>query len=147
MMKDKQIALRINAELQARIDKLIPQLSRPGAEASASSVMREALRRGIDSLERDASSAQSVPSQEPSLPQTPAPQTSVAAEPTTPKRDETAVDMEKVQKMADILIGLEPKPSEMAELFERVEDKFGKPRGHWSSYYRKLARDGIPEAT
>jgi Arc/MetJ-type ribon-helix-helix transcriptional regulator len=50
---DQQIAIRLPAEWLARADKLIPALTTPGLAVSRSDVLRAALARGLDALERE----------------------------------------------------------------------------------------------
>jgi hypothetical protein len=50
---DQQIAIRLPAEWLMRADKLIPALSTAGVTVSRSDVLRAALARGLDAMERE----------------------------------------------------------------------------------------------
>jgi hypothetical protein len=48
-----QITVRIPRELAERVDQLVTQLSRPGTEATLTTVIRAAIDRGVTSLEQE----------------------------------------------------------------------------------------------
>jgi predicted DNA-binding protein len=53
--KDKQLVIRLPAELRARLERLRTALSKRagGVDLVTSHVVREVLERGLDSIERD----------------------------------------------------------------------------------------------
>lgn len=55
--KDKQLVIRLDAKLRSRLERVREALSKraSGVDLVTSHIVREALERGLDSLERDLS--------------------------------------------------------------------------------------------